>query len=140
MLHLDIFNKALLDIEKKILTQLYSNLDARRLYVIEEDQHIKIQELLTTCGSITPKELDMTLEVANRTIFRRKHRIISLMGGRVNEIISETHKAWVQFFVDNLGFFSSPKANTKIDTTNILAEEKGKGVVDAPPTILKDTK
>lgn len=140
MLHLDIFKKALLEIEKKIPTQLYNNLDARRSSVIDEDQHIKIQELLTTCGSITPNELDMILELANRTIFHSKHKIINLMAGRVNEIINETHKAWVQFFLDNPNFFSSPKTNPKNNTTDIPAKERGKGVVGASPIILKDTK
>lgn len=98
------------------------------------------QELLNTCGSITLEELDMTLEVANKTIFCSKHMIINLMVGRVKEIINQTHKARVQFFVENPGFFSSPKDNPKTDTTDISTEGKGKGVVGAPPIILKDTK
>lgn len=138
LLYLDIFKKDLLEIEKQQLTQLYDNLDARRLSTMEEDKRIKIQELLTTCGSITSNELDMTLEFVDRIIFHSNHRIISLMAGRVDETINETHKAWVQFFFDNPGFFSSSKAKT--ETTDILAEGKGKGVMDASPIILKDSK
>lgn len=42
LLYLDIYKKALLEIEKQIATELYNKLDARRLLAIEEDRHIKI--------------------------------------------------------------------------------------------------
>ncbi|XP_059072498.1 uncharacterized protein LOC131873613 [Cryptomeria japonica] len=138
LLYLDIYKKALLEIEKQISAQLYDNLDGRRLSAIEEDKQIKIQELLTTCGSITLEELDRTLEVADKKIFHSKHRIVSLMLGRVNDTISETHKAWVQFFAENPGFYTSPKAKT--DTTDIPVEGKGKGIMGTSSTILKDIK
>lgn len=62
------------------------------------------------------------------------------MAGRVKEIINETNKAWVKLFIDNLDFFTSPKANPKSDTSNILVDGKGKGVVDSPSIILKDAR
>lgn len=53
LLYLDIYKKTLLDIENQILAQLYDKLDARRLSTMEEDNHIKIEELLTIYASIT---------------------------------------------------------------------------------------
>lgn len=42
LLYLDIYKKALLEIEKKILIDLYNKLDARRSFSIEEDKYIKV--------------------------------------------------------------------------------------------------
>lgn len=105
---------------------------------MEEDKHIKIQALLTTCASIIPEELDKTLEVVDKKIFHNKHTIVSLMLGRVDEIVTETHKAWVQFFATNPGFYTSPEVKT--DTTDIPVEGKGKGIVGTSPSILKNIK
>lgn len=53
---------------------------------------------------------------------------ISLMVGRVNEIVKETHEAWVKFFVDNLGFLTSPKVLPKSDILDIPVDARGKGI------------
>lgn len=53
LLYLDIQKKALLEIKRKIPPKLYNKLDARRLSALEEDMHIKIQEVLIVCGAIT---------------------------------------------------------------------------------------
>lgn len=138
LLYLDIYKKTLLEIENQIPTQLYGILDARILSAMDEDKNIKIQELLSICVSITPKEMDRTLEVANRNIFHNKHRIVSLMLGKVNEIVNETHKAWVKFFAANHGFHTS--SEPKIDTKDIMVEGKGKGIMGTSPSILKNIK
>lgn len=140
LLYLDIYKKALLEIAKQILTQLYNNLNARRLSSMEEVRHIKIQALLTNCGSITSEEMDGCLKTANRMIFKSRHMTVSLMVGRVKEIISETNEAWVKFFIENPNSFTSPEANPKSHTSDIPIDGKGKGVVDSPSTILKDAK
>lgn len=107
LLYLDIYKKALLEIEKQIPIDLYNKLDSRRSSFIEEDKHIKVQELLTIYGAITEEEMLHCLDFANKTIFRSRHRHISLMVGRVNEIVKETYEAWVKLFVDKPGFFTS---------------------------------
>lgn len=56
-LYLHIYKKALLEIEKQILGDLYNNLDPKRLSVVEEDKYIRMQELLIVCGAITDEEL-----------------------------------------------------------------------------------
>lgn len=60
------------------------------------------------------------------------------MLGRVNEIVKETHKAWVKFFEENHGFYTS--SEPKKDTADILVEGKGKGIMVTSPSILKNIK
>ncbi|XP_057838208.1 uncharacterized protein LOC131048314 [Cryptomeria japonica] len=114
------------EIAKQIPAQLYNNLNDIRLSAMEEDRHIKIQALLTNYGSITLEEMDRCFETTNRTIFRSRHRTVSLMAGRVKEIISETNEAWVKLFIDNLDLFTSLEANPKSDTSDIPVDGKGK--------------
>ena len=80
--------------------------------------------------------MEKTLEVVDIKVFNRKHRITSLMLGRVNEIIKETQKAWVKFFGENKGFFTS--LETKIDTIDTPVEGKGKGIMGTSPSIFKN--
>lgn len=138
LLYLDIYKKALLEIEQQILAELYNKLDDRRLSTLEEDKHIKIQELLTICGAISGEEMHQCLEVANKTIFWSKHMHINLMVGRVNEIVKETNEAWVQLFFDNHGFFTSPDIPPKFDIPEILVNARGKGILGEDPLILDE--
>lgn len=137
LLYLDIYKKALIRIETQIPADLYNKLDARRLSAIEEDKHIKIQELLTVCSAITDEKMQECLEFANKTIFRSRHRHISLMVGKVNEIVKETHEAWVNFLVDKPGFFTSPDIPPKSDIPNIPVDAKGKGILGGDPPVLE---
>lgn len=66
----------------------------------------------------------MTLEIPNRKIFHSKHKIINLILGRVNEIVKETHKAWVKFFAANHGFYTSLKPNTNTQTSPLKGKVK----------------
>ncbi|XP_059077915.1 uncharacterized protein LOC131876511 [Cryptomeria japonica] len=65
--------------------------DARRLPAIEEDEHIKVQDLLTVCGAITEEEMQQCLDFANETIFQSRHKHVSLMVKQVTpeQIISD---------------------------------------------------
>lgn len=54
LLYLDIYKKSLIQIENQIPAELYNMLDARRLFSMQEDKHIKMQELLAICVTITP--------------------------------------------------------------------------------------
>lgn len=138
LLYLDIYKKALIEIENEIPRELYNMLDARRLSTMQEGKHIKIQELLFACVTIAPEEMERTLEVENIKVFNRKHRITSVMLGRVKEIIKDIEKEWVKFFGENRGLFTSPKSNSKILDT--LVEGKGKGIMGTTPSILKNIK
>lgn len=138
LLYLDIYKKALIEIENQISAELYNMLDARRLSAMKEDKHIKIQELLSICVTIAPDEMEKTLEVADRKVFNSKHRITSLMLGRVNEIIKKNKKAWVKFLGENRGFFTS--LETEIDIVDTPLEGKGKGIMGTSPTFLKNIK
>lgn len=113
-------------------------LDARRLSAMQEDKHIKMQEILAICVAITLDETKKTIEAADRKVFNSKHRITSLMLGRMNEIIKETQKTWIKFLGENRGFFTS--LETKIDTVDTPVEGKGKEIMGTPPSILKNIK
>lgn len=82
--------------------------------------------------------MEKTIEVVDRKVFNSKHRITSLMLGRMNEVIKETQKAWIKFLGEHRGFFTSPETKKKIVDTSI--EGKGKGVMGTPSTILKKIK
>lgn len=77
--------------------------------------------------------MEKTLKVEDGKVFNRKHRIASLMLGRVNKIIKETQKAWVKFLGENRGFFTS--SATKIDTVDTSVEGKGKGIMGTSPSV-----
>lgn len=107
---------------------MYNKVYARRLSTIEEDKHIKVWELLTICGAITDEEMQQCLDFANKTVFWSTLWHVSLMVGRANEIVKETHEDWVKFFVDKPGFFTSPDILPKSDILDILVDAKGKGI------------
>lgn len=137
LLYLNIYKKALIEIETQIPTDFYNKLDARRLYTIEEDKHIKVQELLTFFGAMTEEEMQQCLDFANKTIFRSRYRHVSLMVGKVHEIVKETHEAWVNFFVDKPSFFTSPDIPPKSDIPDISVDAKGKGILGENPEVLE---
>lgn len=58
VLHLDVFSKALIELEHYLPKYLYSLLDARRKSASQMDKEMKENELVNQCTSITVEEID----------------------------------------------------------------------------------
>lgn len=97
-LHIDIYKKALVENLKEIPLSLYNKLHARRLDTVKRDREIKEVEILTLCGAISNDEMKRCIIVSNRIVFSSKPQHISLMMGKVNEMINEISEGWTKFF------------------------------------------
>lgn len=138
LLHLDIYKKTLVEILKEIPLSLYNKLDARTLDAIRRDIEIKEVELLSMCGSINNEEMKRCIEVSNKTIFSCKSWQISLMMGRVNEIVNETRDGWDKFFQENPDFITSQEEFAKETTPTIPDISKGKGILGSLDQIMNE--
>lgn len=59
------------------------------------------------------------------------------MVGRVNEIVKETHEAWVKFFVDKLDFFTPPVFAPKFGIQDTSVDGKRKSILGLDSPVLE---
>lgn len=78
---MDVFIKALIELEKYLPKSLYSLIDARRKSANQMDREIKERELVNQWTNITIEETDRLILLANKKEFWSKHRVKSLMVG-----------------------------------------------------------
>lgn len=98
-MYMDVFSKALIELEKYLPKYLYSLIDGRRKSSSQMDREIKESELVNQCTSITIEEIDRLTLLANKKEFKRKNKVNNLMVGRVGEISRETSAIWRIFLL-----------------------------------------
>lgn len=81
ILYIDVFSKALIELEKYLPKDLYSLIDARRKSASQMDREIKESELVNQCTNITIEEIDKLILLGNKKKFGRKNRVNSMMVG-----------------------------------------------------------
>lgn len=100
ILHLDIYKKVLIEVVDDFPNELYIRLDAKRITVMELARKLRIEKLLAVHLVNSVEEIDELISEANISVFASDHRHVSLMAGRVNEIVEETTNKWDIFFVE----------------------------------------
>lgn len=80
--------------EKSIPKELYNIIDERRLIANNTDKEMKERELVNICTYITPDEVKILIEEANKKEFKRKNRVNRMMIGKVEEVRKEIEDIW----------------------------------------------
>lgn len=134
ILHLDIYKKVLIEVVDDFPSELYRRLDSKRIAVMELDKKLKIEKLLVVHSVNSVEESDELISEANRIVFASGHRHVSLMVGRVNEIVEETTDKWDIFFVEKekQEELRRPKKTFKVYQKD---RDKEKGKVGSLPNI-----
>lgn len=134
ILHLDIYKKVLIEAMDNLPNDLYRRLDAKRIAVIELDKKLKVEKLLVVHRVNSKEEIDDLICEANRLVFASSHPQVSLMVGRVNEIVEEMTDKQDIFFVEKekQEELNRPKETFKVYQKD---KDKGKGKVGGIPNI-----
>lgn len=69
ILHLDIYKKVLIKVVDDLPNELYRNLEAKRIAVMEIDKKLKIENLLAVHPVNSKEEIDELISKENRSVF-----------------------------------------------------------------------
>lgn len=90
ILHLDIYKKVSIEVVDGLPNDLYRRLEGKRIAVMELDKKLKVEKILALHPINSKQEIDELISEANRYFFSSGHRQVSLMAGRIKEIVDET--------------------------------------------------
>lgn len=107
---------------------------------MELDNKLNVEALLYVHPTNSKQEIDDLISESNRTIFVSGHRQVSLMAGRVKEIVDETADKWDVFFVEREKKEGKDRQKMDRSFTKVYQKvDKGKGKIgNIPDIIVKD--
>lgn len=98
--HMNIFNKALIEIISSLLESLYEVLELRRLSSRTEQENLRKRILVDLCPEMSIEEMNSLLENSKKQ-FKRKTRVNKLMIGEFDVVVNETKKFLEVFLSKN---------------------------------------
>lgn len=102
--------------------------------MMELDKKLKVEALLVVHPVNSREEKDELIFEVNHSVFVSEHRQVSLMAGRVKEIVDETIDKWDIFFVEKEK--KEERNRLKVEKTfKVYQKDKGIGKIGSVPSI-----